>query len=61
MKPGSLVVMIGFKYPSQFQFGIIVRESKRTNSWGDKTHRWWEVLRGNKIIHELEAYLKPIE
>ena len=65
MKPGSLV-MFDLQHP--VIFGIIIRASKWTNSWGepwtlgdnDKPYRWWEVLYGDKIIVKSETLFKLI-
>lgn len=64
MKPGSLVIL---NDEDPIIFGIIIRKSTKHvsphnpysdyNSYSD---RWWEVLRNNKIIVELEEYLKLV-
>lgn len=62
-KPGMLVV--GVPYASEhMQYamkGIILRESQRSNWWGDTYTRWYEVLtETGKIVDELEKYLDAI-
>lgn len=62
MKPGDLVRCRrweGWAEPGISTIGIIVRESPRTNSWGDENYRWWVVLCGNeKLIEEVENYME---
>lgn len=66
MKSGSLVI---FDFQDPVMFGVIIRVSKWTNSWGepwafgdnDKPHRWWEVLYGDKIIVKSETLFKLVE
>ena len=65
MKPGSLVTC---EYHPKI-FGIILKEVKRLNSWGEswgepafgnKIYQWWDVWIDNKIIVESEVYLRLI-
>lgn len=60
---GTLVV--GASYASEYvQYpikGIILRESERSNWWGDVYTRWYEILAENgKIVEEVEKYLDAI-
>lgn len=57
MKRGDLVQLF---FPAPF--GIILRESRRTNRWGDRVNQWWWVLMNNgEIIEEVETALVLIE
>jgi len=39
--------------------GVIIKESKRTNYWGDTLHRWWWILVENgQMIEEVENYIE---
>ncbi len=41
--------------------GIIIRESDRSNWWGDSYTRWYVILAENgKIVEEVEKYIEPI-
>jgi hypothetical protein len=35
--------------------------TERTNAWGDKTYRWWNVLVNERIVEEVEDMLEAIE
>ena len=62
MKPGSLVIMIGFQRSKMC--GVIISEFiEHTDMWNDRPHlyRWWKVLCNNEIIVEVESCLKHIE
>lgn len=59
MKPGSLVIL---NDEDPIIFGIIIRKSiKLISPHNPYSDHWWEVLRNNKIIVELEEYLKLVE
>ena len=59
MKPGSLVIMLGFQHRKMP--GVILRKSTQTHVWDNKTYQWWDILCGNEIIVEFETYLKLVE
>ena len=41
--------------------GIIVRESDRTNEWGDELYRWWWVLCDDgRLVEEVEGNLELV-
>lgn len=41
--------------------GIVLRESDRSNWWGDEYIRWYEILAENgKIVEEVEKYLEEV-
>ena len=65
MKVGDLVrgeMWEGWVGPSRSMTGIIVRESPRSNSWGDEDHRWWVVLcEDGKLIEEVENYMELVK
>jgi len=60
MKPGSLVIMIGFQRSKMC--GVIISEHKKNDAWSHKpySYRWWKVLCNNEIIVEVESCLKRI-
>lgn len=67
MKPGDLVK--GKPYNTRFSgavitpmTGIIIRESSRTNHWGDTIHKWWWILTENgQMIEEVENYIENVQ
>ena len=72
MKPGDLVK--GKPYNTRFSgavitpmtgiinLGIIIRESNRTNYWGDTIHKWWWILTENgQMIEEVENYIENVQ
>ena len=69
MKPGSLVIMLGYQVPGVLMFGQVpamfgIVLSKSKWSWSNsrsKPYRWWEVLCGDNIIVEAEYHLKLVE
>ena len=38
--------------------GVIVRESERTNVWGEDVYQWWWILCEGKLIEELESLIE---
>lgn len=63
MKPGDLVrgKHYGSKIGVNFEplAGIIIRESERTNTWGEKKYHWWWILsETGQLIEEEEGYLE---
>lgn len=57
MKRGDLVQLF---FPAPL--GIILRESRRTNRWGDRINRWWWILMSNgEITEEVETAMVPTE
>ena len=68
MKPGDLVKG---KQPYNTRFsgavitpmtGIIIKESNRTNYWGDTIHKWWWILTENgQMIEEVENYIENVQ
>ena len=65
MKVGDLVrgkVWPDFTGPSRLVIGIIVRESPRTNWWGDERYVWWVVVCDDgKLIEETENYMELVK
>ena len=41
--------------------GVIIRESERTNVWGEEVHRWWWILCGGKLVEEIESRMELVE
>ena len=61
--PGTLV--IGVSHASEYvqhpMKGVVLRESDRSNWWGDTYTRWYEILAENgKIVEEIEKYIDAI-
>jgi len=41
--------------------GIIIKESDRSNTWGDEHHQWWTVLcEGGVVVDEVETMMEVI-
>jgi hypothetical protein len=41
--------------------GMIVKESDRTNEWGEEVNRWWWVfVVGVGVMEEVEKYLEEV-
>jgi hypothetical protein len=41
--------------------GIIIKESDRSNTWGDEHHQWWTVLcEGGALVDEVETMMEVI-
>ena len=63
MKPGDLVrnKVGGFWDVHVPMTGIIIKESDRSNTWGDERHQWWTVLcAGGAVVDEVEELLEVI-
>ena len=42
--------------------GIIIKESDRSNTWGDDRHQWWTVLcEGGVLVDEIESLMEVID
>jgi hypothetical protein len=61
MKPGDLVRgREGFLRGVPL-VGIIIKESDRSNTWGDEKHQWWTVLcEGGEIVDEMEKLMEAV-
>ena len=61
MKPGDLVRgKQGFAKGTPLM-GIIIKESDRSNTWGDERHQWWSVLcEEGVLVDEVETLLEVI-
>jgi hypothetical protein len=56
MKPGDLV-----RGKLGSLVGIIIKESDRSNTWGDERHQWWTVLcEGGVLVDEVETLMEVI-
>ena len=62
MKPGDLVLLTfaGDLHWNR-RMGMIVKESDRTNEWGEEVNRWWWVfVVGVGVMEEVEKYLEEV-
>ena len=61
MKPGDLVRGKQGSFKGTPLVGIIVKESDRSNTWGDERHQWWTVLcEGGVLVDEIESLMEVI-
>ena len=62
MKPGDLVRNKVGGFWGVPMTGIIIRESDRSNTWGDELHQWWTVLcEGGVVVDEVESLMEVID
>jgi hypothetical protein len=58
MKPGDLIRGKQGFWKGTPLIGIIIKESDRSNTWGDKKYQWWTVLcEGGEVIDEMESLM----
>ena len=61
MRPGDLVRGKQGSFKGTPLVGIIIKESDRSNTWGDERHQWWTVLcEGGAVVDEVEELLEVI-
>ena len=61
MKPGDLVRGKQGSFKGTPLVGIIIKESDRSNTWGDERHQWWTVLcEGGVLVDEIESLMEVI-
>ena len=61
MRPGDLVRGKQGSFKGTPLVGIIIKESDRSNTWGDERHQWWTVLcEGGALVDEVEELLEVI-
>ena len=62
MKPGDLIRGKQGFWKGTPLVGIIIRESDRSNTWGDDRHQWWTVLcEGGVVVDEMESLMEVID
>lgn len=62
MKPGDLIRGKQGFWKGTPLVGIIIRESDRSNTWGDEKHQWWTVLcEGGVVVDEVETMMEVID
>jgi len=61
VRPGDLVRGKQGFFKGTPLVGIIIKESDRSNTWGDERHQWWTVLcEGGVLVDEVEELLEVI-
>ena len=61
VRPGDLVRGKQGFFKGTPLVGIIIKESDRSNTWGDERHQWWTVLcEGGALVDEVEELLEVI-
>ena len=61
MRPGDLVRGKQGSFKGTPLVGIIIKESDRSNTWGDERHQWWTVLcEGGALVDEIESLMEVI-
>ena len=61
MRPGDLVRGKQGFFKGTPLVGIIIKESDRSNTWGDERHQWWTVLcEGGVLVDEIESLMEVI-
>jgi len=61
VKPGDLVRGKNGFWKGTPLVGIIIKESDRSNTWGDDRHQWWTVLcEGGVLVDEVESLMEVI-
>ena len=61
VKPGDLVRGKRDFWKGTPLVGIIIKESDRSNTWGDDRHQWWTVLcEGGVVVDEIESLMEVI-
>jgi len=62
VKPGDLIRGKQGFWKGTPLVGIIIRESDRSNTWGDEKHQWWTVLcEGGVVVDEVETMMEVID
>ena len=62
MKPGDLIRGKQGFWKGTPLVGIIIKESDRSNTWGDDRHQWWTVLcEGGVVVDEVETMMEVID
>ena len=61
VRPGDLVRGKQGFFKGTPLVGIIIKESDRSNTWGDERHQWWTILcEGGVLVDEVEELLEVI-
>jgi len=61
VRPGDLVRGKQGSFKGTPLVGIIIKESDRSNTWGDERHQWWTVLcEGGALVDEIESLMEVI-
>jgi len=61
VRPGDLVRGKQGFFKGTPLVGIIIKESDRSNTWGDERHQWWTVLcEGGALVDEIESLMEVI-
>jgi len=61
VRPGDLVRGKQGSFKGTPLVGIIIKESDRSNTWGDERHQWWTVLcEGGVLVDEIESLMEVI-
>jgi len=61
VRPGDLVRGKQGSFKGTPLVGIIIKESDRSNTWGDERHQWWTVLcEGGALVDEVESLMEVI-
>jgi hypothetical protein len=61
VRPGDLVRGKQGSFKGTPLVGIIIKESDRSNTWGDERHQWWTVLcEGGVLVDEVESLMEVI-
>jgi len=61
VRPGDLVRGKQGFFKGTPLVGIIIKESDRSNTWGDERHQWWTVLcEGGVLVDEIESLMEVI-
>ena len=62
MKPGDLIRGKQGFWKGTPLVGIIIKESDRSNTWGDDRHQWWTVLcEGGGVVDEIESLMEVVD
>lgn len=62
MKPGDLIRGKQGFWKGTPLVGIIIKESDRSNTWGDDRHQWWTVLcEGGVVVDEIESLMEVVD
>jgi len=62
VKPGDLIRGKQGFWKGTPLVGIIIKESDRSNTWGDEKHQWWTVLcEGGVVVDEVETMMEVID
>jgi len=62
VKPGDLIRGKQGFWKGTPLVGIIIKESDRSNTWGDDRHQWWTVLcEGGVVVDEIESLMEVVD